>query len=88
MSAQRSKQIQQQQGACELLAREWQVPIDDVKRLYEDEWGRLAHGARMTGFLAILTLRNVRTSLRGLAGEASTPGGPNGVVARDAAEVP
>lgn len=66
MSAQRRKEGRHER-ACELLSRELQVPIDEVKRLYEDEWARLALGARMTGFLAILTRRNVRTSLLGRA---------------------
>jgi len=35
-----------------------------VARLYEDEWAELEDGARITGFLAILTTRNVREMLR------------------------
>jgi hypothetical protein len=53
-----------QQRAIELLARESQAPIDEVTRLYEDEWAELEDGARITGFLAILTTRNVREMLR------------------------
>jgi Protein of unknown function (DUF3562) len=52
------------QRAVEFLARESQVPIDEVARLYEDEWAELEDGARITGFLAILTTRNVREMLR------------------------
>jgi hypothetical protein len=54
----------QQQRACEFLAREAHVPLDEVKRLYEQEWARLALNARMTAYLGILTVRNVRNSLR------------------------
>ena len=35
-----------------------------VARLYEDEWAELEDGARITGFLAILTTRNVREMRR------------------------
>ena len=53
-----------QQRAIEFLARESQVPVDEVARLYEDEWAALEYGARITGFLAIRTTRNVRETLR------------------------
>ena len=54
----------QQQRAIEFLARESQVPIDEVARLYEEEWAELEDGARITGFLGIFTARNVREMLR------------------------
>jgi hypothetical protein len=53
-----------QQRAIAFLAQETQVPLDEVARLYEDEWAELEEGARITGFLAILTTRNVREMLR------------------------
>jgi hypothetical protein len=53
-----------QERAIEFLAQESQVPIDEVTRLYKDEWAGLEDGARVTGFLAILTTRNVRATLR------------------------
>jgi Protein of unknown function (DUF3562) len=53
-----------QERAIEFLARESQVPVDEVARLYEDEWAELEDGARITGFLAIFTTRNVREILR------------------------
>ena len=53
-----------QQHAIEFLARESQVPLDEVARLYEDERAGLAVGARITGFLPILALRKVRALLR------------------------
>ncbi len=63
MYAQPSKKSHQRR-AIESLAQESQVPIDEVARLYEDEWAELEDGARITGFLAILTTRNVREMLR------------------------
>lgn len=53
-----------QQRAIESLAQESQVPIDEVARLYDDQWAELEDGARITSFLAIFTTRNVREMLR------------------------
>jgi hypothetical protein len=53
-----------QQRAIELLAQESQVPVDEVARLYRNEWAELQDGARITGFLGIFTTRNVREMLR------------------------
>jgi ribosomal protein L34 len=53
-----------QQRAIELLAQESQVPVDEVARLYRNEWAELEDGARVTGFVAILATRNVREVLR------------------------
>jgi Protein of unknown function (DUF3562) len=53
-----------QQRAIEFLARESQVPINEVAQLYEDERAGLAVGARITGFLPIFAIRNVRETLR------------------------
>jgi hypothetical protein len=63
MNAQRGKESQRRR-ICEFLARESQAPIEEVVRLYESEWARLAREARMTEYLAIVTLRNVRKLLR------------------------
>jgi hypothetical protein len=63
MSIQGSKEFQRQR-ACEFLARESQVPLGEVKRLHDDEWARLALDARLTGYLSIFTVRNVRKMLR------------------------
>jgi hypothetical protein len=52
------------QRAIERLARESQVPVNEVARLYEDARARLAVGARIKGFLGIFALRNVRQMLR------------------------
>jgi len=53
-----------QERAIEFLARESQVPVDEVARLYRNEWAELEDGARVTGFVAILATRNVREVLR------------------------
>lgn len=52
------------QQAIELLARESQVPVNEVARLYEDARAELEIGARIKGFLGIFALRNVRELLR------------------------
>jgi len=48
----------------EVLAREAQVPIEDMAQLYAREFAVLAAGARITSFLPILTTRKVRAFLR------------------------
>ena len=48
----------------ESLARESEFPIDEVTHLYEDELAELCVGARITSFLPIFALRNVREALR------------------------
>ena len=50
--------------AIEALARQFHVPIDHVAQLYEREFAVLTVGARITGFLTILTTRKVREILR------------------------
>jgi hypothetical protein len=52
------------QRAIEALAREAQVPIEDVTRLYAHELAALTAGARITTFLPVLTTRKVRAILR------------------------
>src|SRR5690242_192225 len=52
------------QGAIEALAREAHVPIEQVAQLYARELAVLTAGARITGFLSILTTRTVRAILR------------------------
>jgi hypothetical protein len=53
-----------QQRAIEGLARESQVPVNEVAQLYEDARAELEVGARIRGFLGIFALRNVRKMLR------------------------
>ena len=48
----------------EALAREMDVPLDDVAQLYARELAALTAGARITSFLPILTTRKVRAILR------------------------
>jgi hypothetical protein len=50
--------------AIESLARESQVPVDEVARLYDDARAELEVGARIRGFLGIFAIRNVRRVLR------------------------
>ena len=65
----------QQRRAIEFLARESQVPINEVARLYEDERAALEVGARITGFLPIFAIRKIRELLRrrSVAKLAATP---------------
>ena len=50
--------------AIELIARESQMSIDGVARLYTNELAKLEVGARIRGFLHIFALRKVREMLR------------------------
>lgn len=51
------------QRAIEWLAKEAHLPFDAVARLYDEEWARLEAGARITGFLPVIALRNLRERL-------------------------
>ena len=53
------------QRAIEHLARESQMPVDEVAQLYEHARAELEVGARIRAFLGIFALRNVRKILRG-----------------------
>lgn len=74
MSAPQEKQTDQKQIVA-LLAEELQVPVADVAKLYEQEHAALAIGARITRFLHIFAIRNVREILRmrGIDGLAKPP---------------
>lgn len=50
--------------AIEALAQASHVPIDHVAQLYAHELAVLTVGARITGFLPLLTVRKVREILR------------------------
>ena len=52
------------QRAIEFLAHESHVPINVVSPLYQAEWAKLEIGARITAYISILTMRNVRRMLR------------------------
>ena len=54
--------------AIESLADESEVLVDIVASLYNKERVRLEVGARITGFISILAIRNVRKLLRGSCG--------------------
>jgi hypothetical protein len=63
MSAHKEKQPQQELVVAS-LASESHLPIDDVARLYEQQQGELAAGARVTNFVHIFATRNVQEILR------------------------
>ena len=52
------------QRAIEFLARESQVPVNEVARLYENALAELGVGARIRSFLGIFAIRSVRKMLR------------------------
>lgn len=52
------------QRALERLAREAQLPMSEVVRLYDEARAQLEVGARIRAFLGIFALRNVRRILR------------------------
>ena len=52
------------QRTIEHLARESQVPVDEVAQLYDEARAELEVGARIKGFLGIFAIRNVRKLLR------------------------
>ena len=62
--------------AIEALARQAQVPVAHVAQLYERELAALTVGARLTGFLPILTIRRVRDILRQHSYAAYMPEAP------------
>jgi hypothetical protein len=49
--------------ALDLIAKESQLEVADVAKLYTAELTRLTSGARIARFLPIFALRNVRESL-------------------------
>ena len=63
MLAPQRRQTDQTQ-IIESLARESEFPIDEVAHLYEEELTELRIGARITSFLPIFAIRNVREALR------------------------
>ena len=52
------------QRAIEFLAEEAQVPVAEVAQLYENARAELEVGARITSYLGIFAIRNVRKTLR------------------------
>lgn len=78
MYADRSEETHHQR-AIESLAEQARVPIDEVAQLYEAKWAALRVGARITTFLAILTIRGVREILRQRSGLPASGSGRNTV---------
>jgi hypothetical protein len=64
MDSRETEQSTRQRGIV-FLSEESHVPIGQVTQLYEHEWAALGRGARISSFLPILTVRNVRRLLRG-----------------------
>ena len=52
------------QRAIKFLAEESQVPVNEVAQLYEKARAELEVDARITSYLGIFALRNVRKVLR------------------------
>jgi Protein of unknown function (DUF3562) len=52
------------QRTIEHLARESQVPVDEVAQLYDSARAELEADARIKGFIGIFAIRNVRRLLR------------------------
>ena len=75
-SSTHSRDSSPHERAIAALARQFHVPIDQVARLYERELAGLTVGARITGFLTILTTRKVREVLRQRCHPARTPETP------------
>ena len=63
MSAHPEKQPDQTRIVA-FLAKESQLPVADVAKLYEEERAELALGAHVTPFLHIFAIRNVEAILR------------------------
>jgi uncharacterized protein DUF3562 len=59
------------QRTIEHLARESQVPVDEVAQLYDNARAKLEAGARIKGFIGIFAIRNVRRLLRQRKRQAS-----------------
>lgn len=54
----------QDQQTKEALAEETHSTLDDVERVYDEEFSSLAADAKITQFLGVLTSRRVRMKLR------------------------
>jgi hypothetical protein len=47
----------------EAIATETRRPIDEVKRVYDDQFARLKSGARITDYLVLFAARQTRAAL-------------------------
>jgi hypothetical protein len=50
--------------AIESLAAEFHIPIDAVRRTYDEQLARLKSDARVHHFVTVLAMRNTRATLR------------------------
>jgi hypothetical protein len=65
MSTQRTtSELRSDQDGLEAISRETRAPIDEIERVYDEEFAALAADARITQFLGVLTTRRVRLKLR------------------------
>lgn len=62
MSGSQEPQLDRKQ--IEVLARDSQLPVDEVVTLYEHELAELGQGARVTTYLHLFAIRNVQEILR------------------------
>ncbi len=51
-------------SAIAALSQQFQVPLQDVSKVYRKQLERLSSEARIKGFLAVLAVRNTRSILR------------------------
>ena len=72
MFAPQSRQADQTR-IIESLARQSEIPINEVARLYESELAELKVGAQITSFLHIFATRNVQETLRTRSAARSPP---------------
>jgi len=51
-------------AVIDTLARELELPVQEVERVYTDEIAKLDANARIKGFVSVLAVGRVRTALR------------------------
>jgi hypothetical protein len=59
-----STKLQNSRSAAEEIAREMRTSVEEVQRLYEEEFDDLAQEARVTQYLGVLASRRVKERLR------------------------
>ena len=57
--------------AIAMISEKLKLPFGEVREIYRKEFERLAVQARIPTFLTVLTMRNVRTILRGVGKRAA-----------------
>jgi hypothetical protein len=58
------EELSRQQREIELLARETEMPIDLVKKIYTIEHAKLDQGARIKTYVPVLIYRHVKALLQ------------------------